>query len=241
MKKIGIGRVVLLLLIASIIFIAALAVYFNFIREDDGKDDGAWTTVKFETYTDTKIDNQVIANGSKAKEPSVKLEREGYTFVGWYNEGNKWDFNTTIISTELTLTAKWEKYFSVKEAEDGTDNFWLAGINQDIENAQIPSTYNGKSITGISSHAFADRTALKTLKLPSTLTYISADAFNNSSQLESIVIPKNVSVIEEGAFANCQGLKYIYCEAESLPDGWSGEFNKTGAQVIFGYNGAQMQ
>ena len=241
MKKIGIGRVVLLLLIASIIFIAALAVYVNFIREDDGKDDGAWTTVKFETYTDTKIDNQVIANGSKAKEPTVKLEREGYTFVGWYNEGKKWDFNTTIISTELTLTAKWERYFSVKEAEDGTGTLWLAGVNPGIENAQIPSTYNGKSITGICSQALAGRTELKSIKLPSTLAYISADAFDGCTSLESIVIPKNVSVIEEGAFVNCPELKYIYCEAESLPNGWSGEFNKTGAQVIFGYNGAQMQ
>lgn len=241
MKKIGIGRVVLLLLIASIIFIAALAVYVNFIREDDGKDDGAWTTVKFETYTDTKIDNQVIANGSKAKEPTVKLERAGYTFAGWYNEGKKWDFNTTIISTELVLTAKWERYFSVKEAEDGTGTLWLAGVNPGIENAQIPSTYNGKSITGICSQALAGRTELKSIKLPSTLAYISADAFDGCTSLESIVIPKNVSVIEEGAFVNCPELKYIYCEAESLPNGWSGEFNKTGAQVIFGYNGAQMQ
>ena len=178
MKKIGIGRVILLLLLASIIFLAALAVYVNFIREVDGEDDGAWTTVKFETYTDTKIENQVIANGSKAKEPTVKLERAGYIFAGWYNEGNKWDFNTTIISKELTLTAKWEKYFSVKEAEDGTDTLWLAGIDFDIENADIPSSYNGKSITGL-YWAFADRVLLKSVKLPSTLSYISTSSFNN--------------------------------------------------------------
>lgn len=68
------------------------------------------------------------ANGGKSVE-SLNVEdgktivdipttaREGYTFVGWYYNNQKFDFNTKITK-DITLTAKWEKV--EKEEPDNT-------------------------------------------------------------------------------------------------------------------------
>ena len=62
--------------------------------------------VKFVTGTSDTIKTQVLKEGDKATEPSVS--REGYTFLGWYCNNAKWNFNTDIITDNVILTAKWE-------------------------------------------------------------------------------------------------------------------------------------
>jgi hypothetical protein len=50
------------------------------------------------------------------------------------------------------------------------------------------------------------------------------------------VIPKGVTGIGSDAFYNCNKLT-IYCEIESLPDGWSSSWNSSNRPVAFGYTG----
>ena len=58
-------------------------------------------------YTD--VTYQELRYGDLVTEPEVPT-REGYTFAGWYqDEGYNlpWDFETSIVSSDLTLYAKW--------------------------------------------------------------------------------------------------------------------------------------
>ena len=51
---------------------------------------------------------QNVEYEGKAIEPTPAPKKEGYDFTGWYlNENDKFDFNSTITS-DITLTAKWE-------------------------------------------------------------------------------------------------------------------------------------
>lgn len=47
-----------------------------------------------------------ILDGEKITEPVV-LSKEGYQFICWFNNCEKFNFNTPIV-TSLTLTAVWE-------------------------------------------------------------------------------------------------------------------------------------
>jgi len=51
--------------------------------------------------------DDVTANwGSLIESPAVP-EREGYTFGGWYNGSQKWNFDTNIVGDNVTLKAAW--------------------------------------------------------------------------------------------------------------------------------------
>ncbi len=48
-----------------------------------------------------------VTQGDTVAEPS-KPDQEGYTFLGWFDREEEWDFDDPI-SKNLTLTAKWEE------------------------------------------------------------------------------------------------------------------------------------
>lgn len=82
---------------------------------DDGNNNSGPSsyTVKFRTNaTNVIVPNQTVSPGSKASRPADP-ERKGYTFSGWYLNGNLYDFNTPVNSS-IVLIANWEKKESVK-------------------------------------------------------------------------------------------------------------------------------
>ena len=64
-------------------------------------------TVIFNSDGGSNVSNQIVKSGSTASQPNDPV-KDGYTFLGWYHGDDKWDFSTTI-SSDITLTAKWEK------------------------------------------------------------------------------------------------------------------------------------
>lgn len=62
-------------------------------------------TVKFNSDGGSAVVSQTIEEGNKATKPTDP-EKEGYTFVGWYNGETEFDF-TTPINSNITLKAKW--------------------------------------------------------------------------------------------------------------------------------------
>lgn len=59
------------------------------------------------TFIDEDEESSIYINiNSNVSEPEVS-EKTGYTFSGWYNGEEKFDF-TTPITSDLTLTAKWQ-------------------------------------------------------------------------------------------------------------------------------------
>lgn len=66
-------------------------------------------TVTFDSKGGSSVDSQTVNKGSKVTKPSDPT-RSGYTFAGWYKEEaytNLFNFDTTTITSNRTLYAKW--------------------------------------------------------------------------------------------------------------------------------------
>ncbi|WNN75702.1 InlB B-repeat-containing protein [Lysinibacillus capsici] len=66
--------------------------------------------VIFETNGGNGIEKQLIQFNKKVIVPS-NPNRKGYTFSGWYKEAtfeNEWQFETDVVTTNITLYAKWQ-------------------------------------------------------------------------------------------------------------------------------------
>ena len=72
----------------------------------------------------------------------------------------------------------------------------------------IPSTIDGKKVTGIKASLFT-RKNLKSITIPHGVTSIGVQAFEDCQNLESITIPNTVTTIENNAFYKCKSLKSI--------------------------------
>ena len=73
---------------------------------DDGSCKESYT-VKFNSNGGTYVSSQTVEEGKRADEPNDP-RRSGYTFLGWYLDGRKFNFSTRIYE-DITLIAKWEK------------------------------------------------------------------------------------------------------------------------------------
>lgn len=65
---------------------------------------------------------QRVADGERAVEPSVKPEKGGYTFEGWYLGSEKYDFSKPVTS-DITLVARWKE-----EGKTAVESRLLAGV-----------------------------------------------------------------------------------------------------------------
>jgi len=64
--------------------------------------------VTFNTDGGEPVDVQNVKDGEKIDTNKVNTSKDGYKFLGWYSGDEKFDFET-IITKDITLTAKWEK------------------------------------------------------------------------------------------------------------------------------------
>ncbi len=67
-------------------------------------------TIQFESNGGTEVDSLEVAHGLKAIRPKSPTQA-GFIFIGWYkDEGLKeeFDFINTVITSDITLYAKWE-------------------------------------------------------------------------------------------------------------------------------------
>ena len=79
--------------------------------------EGELYTVTFDSEGGSEIRSKKVGENGSVIEPSAPT-KEGYTFLGWYLNDEKFDFNTKITS-DITLTAKWEKITSEGEGQGG--------------------------------------------------------------------------------------------------------------------------
>jgi len=85
--------------------------------------DPDYRLVKFDSQEGTPVSSQFALNGGKATKPTDPT-RSGYTFAGWYRDiscsisgichyDNEWDFDSDVVTDEITLYAKWTPSASV--------------------------------------------------------------------------------------------------------------------------------
>ena len=65
--------------------------------------------VKFVDENDNLITTQTVIKGSKIVKPTDP-KKDGCTFVGWFDIGVVWDFDSNTVKQNLTLKTKWVAY-----------------------------------------------------------------------------------------------------------------------------------
>ena len=83
----------------------------------------------------------------------------------------------------------------------------------------ITSLILEEGVERIENYAFYGCSSITELIIPSTLTYIGAFSFYGTS-LDELFIPITVLTVESRAF-DSSSIEFFYCEAESVPEGWS--------------------
>ena len=86
------------------VYILVILLAFIFIGCDN---ESNCYTIVFETNGGTVINGQTIDENEKVTRPADPT-KEGYTFSGWYLNDELYDFET-LVTSNLTLTAKWDK------------------------------------------------------------------------------------------------------------------------------------
>ncbi len=69
-------------------------------------------TVSFNSALGTAVESQTVKENEVAVKPADPT-RDKHVFAGWTLDGVEYDFSTPVTS-DITLTAKWTKYFTVK-------------------------------------------------------------------------------------------------------------------------------
>ncbi|MBO7639934.1 MAG: leucine-rich repeat domain-containing protein, partial [Treponema sp.] len=93
---------------------------------------------------------------------------------------------------------------------DDKGNVIITGItNEDTERLVIPSTVDGKTVTGIADHAFFRYNAATELVIPNTVTSLGVSAFESCENLEKITLSNKLTLIPDRCFAACESLKDV--------------------------------
>ena len=92
-KKKTILMGVLLLIAVVLIF-----VYVNYFRT---------FTVTFDVRIGAGVQAQEVKVGDTVEKPDDPTA-DGYTFIGWYVDGEEYDFSDPVLA-DITITAEWEE------------------------------------------------------------------------------------------------------------------------------------
>ena len=95
--------------------------FYEGIADEGGEVRGYTVTYKI---GETVYARQVVRTGENAADP--KENRDGYTFDGWYNGTEKYDFSTQVTG-DLTLTGQWNVIFTDVDSKDTLQQALAAG------------------------------------------------------------------------------------------------------------------
>ena len=82
-------------------------------------DDTVYHTVKFDTNGGPAMQSVAIKSGNVLSKPEDPVWA-GYDFLGWYMGETLWDFETSTVTADVTLKAKWKRVtYTVSFNSDG--------------------------------------------------------------------------------------------------------------------------
>lgn len=91
----------------------------------------------------------------------------------------------------------------------------------------------GAGLKNIKARAFYNCSSIEGVVFPEALETIGEYAFKGCAALKSVVLSENIKNIGEHAFYGCKYMT-VYCEADSLPEGWNARWNSGMRPVVFG-------
>ncbi len=75
-------------------------------------------TVTFISRGET-VDTQTVSDNALLTDPNTPIKDGGFIFKGWYQGNKLWNFKTDTVKYDITLTAKWNKLYTVVFDSDG--------------------------------------------------------------------------------------------------------------------------
>ena len=203
-------------------------------------------TVHFETDGGTAVRDMIVS----VIERSPSTEKKGYTFEGWYADKNfteKVAFPYEVTA-EQTLYAKWTRNIpaGITFTVDADGVLTGAeGLTESGMTVEIPSVVNGIAVREIGQDVFKDNkniavliipdtverlgyrvcsgcTALREVRLSSSLRVISDEAFDGCSSLQKVNFPATLKEIRSDAFSGTALTEFT--APDSLTDIWGNAF-----------------
>ena len=114
--------------------------------------------------------------------------------LGTIGSGSSEDDDTVLIFTLL---------------DDDTYSVSAGNGAKKVDSIDIPSTYNGKSVTQIADKAFMELSNLTAITIPDSIVNIGEYAFYNCISISNITLPNNLQSIQKYAFSKCTSLLEI--------------------------------
>lgn len=203
-------------------------------------------TVHFETDGGTAVGDMIVS----VIERSPSTEKKGYTFEGWYADENfteKVAFPYEVTRAQ-TLYAKWTQNIpaGITFTVDADGVLTGAeGLTESGMTVEIPSVVNGIAVREIGQDVFKDNkniavliipdtverlgyrvcsgcTALREVRLSSSLRVISDEAFDGCSSLQKVNFPSTLKEIRSDAFSGTALTEFT--APDSLTDIWGYAF-----------------
>ena len=203
-------------------------------------------TVHFETDGGTAVGDMIVS----VIERSPSTEKKGYTFDGWYTDENFTEKVTFPyeVTAEQTLYAKWTRNIpagiTFMVDADGVLT-GAEGLTESGMTVEIPSVVNGIAVREIGQDVFKDNkniavliipdtverlgyrvcsgcTALREVRLSSSLRVISDEAFDGCSSLQKVNFPSTLKEIRSDAFSGTALTEFT--APDSLTDIWGNAF-----------------
>ena len=203
-------------------------------------------TVHFETDGGTAVGDMTVS----VIERSPSTEKRGYTFKGWYADKNfteKVAFPYEVTRAQ-TLYAKWTQNIpaGITFTVDADGVLTGAeGLTESGMTVEIPSVVNGIAVREIGQDVFKDNkniavliipytverlgyrvcsgcTALREVRLSSSLRVISDEAFDGCSSLQKVNFPSTLKEIRSDAFSGTALTEFT--APDSLTDIWGYAF-----------------
>ena len=203
-------------------------------------------TVHFETDGGTAVGDMIVS----VIERSPSTEKKGYTFEGWYADENfteKVTFPYEVTKAQ-TLYAKWTQNIpaGITFTVDADGVLTGAeGLTESGMTVEIPSVVNGIAVREIGQDVFKDNkniavliipdtverlgyrvcsgcTALREVRLSSSLRVISDEAFDGCSSLQKVNFPATLKEIRSDAFSGTALTEFT--APDSLTDIWGNAF-----------------
>ena len=203
-------------------------------------------TVHFETDGGTAVGDMIVS----VIERFPSTEKKGYTFDGWYADENfteKVTFPYDVTRAQ-TLYAKWTRNIpaGITFTVDADGVLTGAeGLTESGMTVEIPSVVNGIAVREIGQDVFKDNkniavliipdtverlgyrvcsgcTALREVRLSSSLRVISDEAFDGCSSLQKVNFPSTLKEIRSDAFSGTALTEFT--APDSLTDIWGNAF-----------------
>ena len=196
---------------------------------DNSQNNEQNVTVTFDTNGSSAIESVQVTKGEKVAKPQDP-EKYGYTFDGWYADGEKWSFVGYVVTENMTLTAKWTPItYTITYVGNAYPNKTTYTVEDEVEllngEGKIYYEFLGwyedeeftKQVTKIEKGTVGNKTLYAKTEYVPVVLELDGDSYKvvgYDKKTANVVIPstyngKNVTSIGEKAFYDCTSLTSI--------------------------------